>query len=111
MRRRVDDVNDHSSRLLADNISISPETIKILEALNTRHKQLETAIVHRIQALENALRDFGPSSQHFLQGILKRKVLIFFSSSDRKVFFSGSVVAPWERSISSNRVPYYIKWD
>uniref|UniRef100_A0A672N4Q3 Dystrophin-related protein 2-like n=1 Tax=Sinocyclocheilus grahami TaxID=75366 RepID=A0A672N4Q3_SINGR len=41
----------------------------------------------RLKQLQDAHRDFGPGSQHFL---------------------SSSVQIPWERAISPNKVPYYI---
>ncbi|KRZ62067.1 Dystrophin [Trichinella nativa] len=87
IRLLLDDVNDHSSRLLADNVRLSPVMIHSLESLNLRYKELELTIGDRIVILQNALRQFGPSSQHFLE---------------------GSVVLPWERAVSTNRIPYYI---
>lgn len=56
VRSRVDDVNDKSSRLLADNIQLSPASAKILEALNTRYKQVEAALNARLTGLHNALK-------------------------------------------------------
>ncbi|KRY85779.1 Dystrophin [Trichinella pseudospiralis] len=91
IRLLLDDVNDHSSRLLADNVRLSPAMIHSLESLNLRYKELELTIGDRIVILQNALRQFGPSSQHFLEGGA-----------------AGSVVLPWERAVSTNRIPYYI---
>lgn len=68
LRAKVDEVNDQSSRLLADNVQLSQSATAILESLNNRYKQLENLINQRLHALQNALRDFGPSSQHFLAG-------------------------------------------
>uniref|UniRef100_A0A183J0L3 WW domain-containing protein n=1 Tax=Soboliphyme baturini TaxID=241478 RepID=A0A183J0L3_9BILA len=87
IRLRVDDVNDHSSRLLADNVCLSPSMIKTLENLNLKYKQLEAAVCHRVAMLQDALHDFGPSSQHFLE---------------------SSVSLPWVRMVSPARVPYYV---
>ncbi|KHJ44935.1 zinc finger, ZZ type [Trichuris suis] len=87
VRLLLDDVNDHSSRLLADNVRLSSKMIRSLESLNLRYKELEGAITNRVALIQYALRNYGPSSQHFLQ---------------------GSVSLPWERAVSSNRVPYYI---
>ncbi|KRZ83108.1 Dystrophin [Trichinella sp. T8] len=67
IRLLLDDVNDHSSRLLADNVRLSPVMIHSLESLNLRYKELELTIGDRIVILQNALRQFGPSSQHFLE--------------------------------------------
>jgi dystrophin len=83
----VDDVNDQCARLLADNVQLSVAATRQLDALNQRYKALETAGAQRVHALENALNDFGPSSQHFLM---------------------ASCAHPWERAISANRAPYYI---
>uniref|UniRef100_A0A915HIP2 Dystrophin n=1 Tax=Romanomermis culicivorax TaxID=13658 RepID=A0A915HIP2_ROMCU len=67
LRRAVDDVNDGSAQLLANDIHVSPELTKLAESLNIRFKQLESTVEQRLSALESALRDFGPSSQHFLE--------------------------------------------
>uniref|UniRef100_A0A8C1TAW5 Dystrophin related protein 2 n=1 Tax=Cyprinus carpio TaxID=7962 RepID=A0A8C1TAW5_CYPCA len=48
---------------------------------------LKGSIEERLKQLQDAHRDFGPGSQHFL---------------------SSSVQIPWERAISPNKVPYYI---
>uniref|UniRef100_A0A8C9EJT2 Dystrophin related protein 2 n=1 Tax=Pavo cristatus TaxID=9049 RepID=A0A8C9EJT2_PAVCR len=48
---------------------------------------LQASINERLKQLQDAHRDFGPGSQHFL---------------------SSSVQVPWERAISPNKVPYYI---
>lgn len=54
-----------------------------------RMNKLKAAVHIRATALENAMSDFGPSSQHFLM---------------------NSVHAPWQRAVSSTgHLPYYIK--
>ena len=50
---------------------------------------MKTCQMDRLQQLEDALRDFGPNSQNLL---------------------SSSVHKPWEREITKNQVPYYIKF-
>ena len=50
---------------------------------------MKTCQKDRLQQLEDALRDFGPNSQNLL---------------------STSVQKPWEREITRNQVPYYIKF-
>ena len=56
-----------------------------------RYAKLKVDIRIRIAALEHALADFGPCSQHFLM---------------------SSVRPPWQRSISAvSHLPYYIKLD
>lgn len=54
-----------------------------------RMAKLKSDLRIRVAALEHAMADFGPSSQHFLM---------------------NSVQAPWQRAVSStNHLPYYIK--
>lgn len=51
--------------------------------------KLKSDLHIRSAALERAMTDFGPSSQHFLR---------------------DSVQPPWQRAVSaSNHLPYYIK--
>jgi hypothetical protein len=88
VRACVDDLNDWSSRLLADNVDLSEDAQATLEAVNSRYKRLDQAITQRLAALDHAVKDFGPSSQHFLM---------------------ESVAHPWERAVSTTRVPYFIK--
>uniref|UniRef100_A0A8C3N4D4 Uncharacterized protein n=1 Tax=Geospiza parvula TaxID=87175 RepID=A0A8C3N4D4_GEOPR len=47
----------------------------------------KVSVEDRLKQLQEAHRDFGPASQHFL---------------------STSVQFPWQRSVSHNKVPYYI---
>ena len=55
-----------------------------------RFHSLKTNLRVRSAALRNALTDFGPSSEHFL---------------------NQSVELPWQRAISkTNQLPYYIEW-
>ncbi len=84
----LDDVNDWSNRLLADNVVLTDRLHSKIESLNNRYVKLDTAIRHRLEATERAVADFGPGSQHFLM---------------------SSVVEPWERAVAVNRLPYYIK--
>ncbi|XP_036436890.1 LOW QUALITY PROTEIN: dystrophin-related protein 2-like [Colossoma macropomum] len=58
-----------------------------LHNLNTDWTLLQECIEDRLRELQEALTDFGPTTQHFL---------------------SGSVQSPWERAVSASRVPYYI---
>ncbi|KAK6013235.1 zinc finger, ZZ type [Ostertagia ostertagi] len=58
------------------------------EKLKEKFMALKTALRVRTAALRNALADFGPSSEHFL---------------------NQSVSLPWQRAISkTNQLPYYI---
>ncbi|XP_077342532.1 utrophin isoform X4 [Lithobates pipiens] len=84
---KVNTVNDVASRLSALDIQPSAKTARQLDDLNIRWKLLQAAVEERLKHLHEAHQDFGPSSQHFL---------------------STSVQLPWQRSVSLNKVPYYI---
>uniref|UniRef100_A0A8C2QKW4 Dystrophin n=1 Tax=Cricetulus griseus TaxID=10029 RepID=A0A8C2QKW4_CRIGR len=88
LKENVNQVNDLARQLTTLGIQLSPYTLSTLEDLNTRWKLLQVAVEDRVRQLHEAHRDFGPASQHFL---------------------STSVQGPWERAISPNKVPYYIK--
>ncbi|XP_040178678.1 dystrophin-related protein 2 [Rana temporaria] len=79
--------NDLAHQLAVCDVHLSVENARELEQMNNRWKQLQTSVAERLRQLQDAHRDFGPESQHFL---------------------SSSVQVPWERAISPNKVPYYI---
>ncbi|XP_069800114.1 dystrophin-related protein 2 [Dendropsophus ebraccatus] len=79
--------NDLAHQLALCDVHLSVENARELEQINNRWKQLQTSVTERLRQLQDAHRDFGPESQHFL---------------------SSSVQVPWERAISPNKVPYYI---
>nr|XP_008171885.2 dystrophin-related protein 2 isoform X1 [Chrysemys picta bellii]XP_042717485.1 dystrophin-related protein 2 isoform X1 [Chrysemys picta bellii] len=87
MKDGVKLVNDLAHQLAISDVHLSMENSRALEQINTRWKQLQTSVNERLKQLQDAHRDFGPGSQHFL---------------------STSVQVPWERAISPNKVPYYI---
>ncbi|KAM9600865.1 dystrophin-related protein 2 isoform 2-T2 [Morphnus guianensis] len=87
MKDGVKVVNDLAHQLAISDVHLSLENSRTLEQINTRWKQLQASINERLKQLQDAHRDFGPGSQHFL---------------------SSSVQVPWERAISPNKVPYYI---
>ncbi|XP_016100101.1 dystrophin-related protein 2-like [Sinocyclocheilus grahami] len=58
-----------------------------IDSLQDHIDATKGSIEERLKQLQDAHRDFGPGSQHFL---------------------SSSVQIPWERAISPNKVPYYI---
>ncbi|KAJ7412587.1 Dystrophin-related protein 2 [Willisornis vidua] len=87
MKDGVKVVNDLAHQLAISDVHLCMENSRSLEQINTRWKQLQAAINERLKQLQDAHRDFGPGSQHFL---------------------SSSVQVPWERAISPNKVPYYI---
>ncbi|KAI4880159.1 hypothetical protein NFI96_031185, partial [Prochilodus magdalenae] len=80
-------INDLAHQLAISDVHLSMENARALEHLNSRWKLLQGSIEERMKQLQDAHRDFGPGSQHFL---------------------SSSVQIPWERAISPNKVPYYI---
>lgn len=84
---KVKTVNDLSSQLSPLDLHPSIKMSRQLDDLNMRWKLLQVSVDDRLKQLQEAHRDFGPSSQHFL---------------------STSVQLPWQRSISHNKVPYYI---
>uniref|UniRef100_A0A0N5ALC9 Nesprin-1 n=1 Tax=Syphacia muris TaxID=451379 RepID=A0A0N5ALC9_9BILA len=87
-RIHVDDANDCCGQLLAANIDLDTGTTDLLKSVNDRFAKLKVDIRVRTAALEHALADFGPCSQHFLM---------------------SSVKPPWQRAISAvNHLPYYI---
>jgi hypothetical protein len=88
MTVHVDDVNDAAGRLQAEQIALNQETTGLVDAVNHRFARLRAALRVRLAAMQQALSDFGPSSQHFL---------------------ISSVQPPWQRAISANRLPYYIE--
>ncbi|XP_053446857.1 utrophin isoform X2 [Nycticebus coucang] len=84
---KVKTVNDLSSQLSPLDLHPSVKMSRQLDDLNMRWKLLQVSVDDRLKQLQEAHRDFGPSSQHFL---------------------STSVQLPWQRSTSHNKVPYYI---
>ncbi|KAK2838835.1 hypothetical protein Q7C36_013649 [Tachysurus vachellii] len=80
-------INELAHQLAISDVHLSMENAHALEQLNSRWKLLQGSIEERMKQLQDAHRDFGPGSQHFL---------------------SSSVQIPWERAISPNKVPYYI---
>ncbi|XP_043913050.1 dystrophin-related protein 2 isoform X2 [Protopterus annectens] len=87
LKEGLKQVNDLAHQLAISDVHLSTENARSLEQLNTRWKQLQGTLEERLKQLQDAHRDFGPGSQHFL---------------------STSVQVPWERAISPNKVPYYI---
>uniref|UniRef100_A0A8C8VJ87 Utrophin n=1 Tax=Pelusios castaneus TaxID=367368 RepID=A0A8C8VJ87_9SAUR len=84
---KVQTVNDLSSQLSPLDLHPSLKMSHQLDDLNMRWKLLQVSVEDRLKLLQEAHQDFGPASQHFL---------------------STSVQHPWQRSVSHNKVPYYI---
>uniref|UniRef100_A0A3B3XGI2 Utrophin n=1 Tax=Poecilia mexicana TaxID=48701 RepID=A0A3B3XGI2_9TELE len=89
LRQDVRVVNELAAELTPLDIQLSSTASRQLDQLNMRWKSLQVAVEDRLKLLQEAHRDFGPSSQHFL---------------------STSVQLPWQRAVSQNKVPYYIKY-
>ncbi|XP_073730912.1 utrophin isoform X3 [Misgurnus anguillicaudatus] len=87
LKQDVRAVNDLAGQLAPLDVQLSSTTNRQLDNLNMRWKLLQAAVEDRLKLLQEAHRDFGPSSQHFL---------------------STSVQTPWQRAVSQNKVPYYI---
>uniref|UniRef100_A0A8B9HDG7 Utrophin n=1 Tax=Astyanax mexicanus TaxID=7994 RepID=A0A8B9HDG7_ASTMX len=87
LKQEVTAVNSLASELAPLDVQLSSTSSRQLDNLNTRWNALQAAIEERLKLLQEAHRDFGPSSQHFL---------------------STSVQLPWQRAVSQNKVPYYI---
>ncbi|CAI4222409.1 unnamed protein product [Auanema sp. JU1783] len=88
LRIHIDDANDACGKILAADLQLDQHPRNQLDAVNQRFVAIRTNMRVRMAALRNALTDFGPSSEHFL---------------------NQSVAAPWQRAISkTNQLPYYI---
>uniref|UniRef100_A0A8C2TES0 Dystrophin related protein 2 n=1 Tax=Coturnix japonica TaxID=93934 RepID=A0A8C2TES0_COTJA len=66
MKDGVKVVNDLAHQLAISDVHLSMENSRTLEQINTRWKQLQASINERLKQLQDAHRDFGPGSQHFL---------------------------------------------
>ncbi|KAL7979471.1 hypothetical protein Chor_004629 [Crotalus horridus] len=66
MKDGVKLVNDLAHQLAISDVHLSMENSRALEQINTRWKQLQVSINDRLKHLQDAHRDFGPGSQHFL---------------------------------------------
>uniref|UniRef100_A0A4W3HNI6 Utrophin n=1 Tax=Callorhinchus milii TaxID=7868 RepID=A0A4W3HNI6_CALMI len=64
LKQEVKIVNDLASQLSPLDVPLSPKTSHQLDDLNMRWKLIQVS--DRIKQLQEAHRDFGPSSQHFL---------------------------------------------
>ncbi|XP_072851849.2 utrophin isoform X2 [Pogona vitticeps] len=84
---KVKAVNDLSSQLSPLDLHPSLKISRQLDDLNMRWKLLQISVEDRLKLLQEAHWDCGPASQNFL---------------------STSVQLPWQRSVSHNKVPYYI---
>ncbi|XP_052240299.1 dystrophin-like isoform X2 [Dreissena polymorpha] len=84
---QVDNVNDHVNDFESANVILTHVIVHKLEDYKTRWKEIQLSAEDRLKNLHDALRTFGPNSQHFL---------------------SASVELPWERSVAGNKVPYYV---
>ncbi|ELV13875.1 Utrophin [Tupaia chinensis] len=68
---KVKTVNDLSSQLSPLDLHPSLKMSRQLDDLNMRWKLLQVSVDDRLKQLQEAHRDFGPSSQHFLSNLFK----------------------------------------
>uniref|UniRef100_A0A4W5P6K1 Utrophin n=1 Tax=Hucho hucho TaxID=62062 RepID=A0A4W5P6K1_9TELE len=66
LRQDVCEVNELSGELAPLDVQLSSISSRQLDNLNMRWKLLQVAVEERLKLLQEAHRDFGPSSQHFL---------------------------------------------
>ncbi|XP_072178254.1 dystrophin-like [Diadema setosum] len=83
----LEKVTQMAGHFPAQQVSLSTVNQGRLDDIVRRWKTLQMAIDERARQLNEALRDFGPQSQHFLR---------------------ASVQHPWERAVAGNKVPYFI---
>ncbi|KAG7257970.1 hypothetical protein CRUP_007160, partial [Coryphaenoides rupestris] len=64
----IDALQDHidATKLAISDVHLSMDNARTLEHLNNRWKLLQGSIEERLKQLQDAHRDFGPGSQHFL---------------------------------------------
>uniref|UniRef100_A0A673MX01 Utrophin-like n=1 Tax=Sinocyclocheilus rhinocerous TaxID=307959 RepID=A0A673MX01_9TELE len=72
LKQDVRAVNDLAGQLTPLDVQLSSTTNRQLDNLNMRWKLLQAAVEDRLKLLQEAHRDFGPSSQHFLSSESKR---------------------------------------
>ncbi|XP_071957062.1 dystrophin-like isoform X2 [Antedon mediterranea] len=87
IQKNVDHMNRVSQQFSPLGVTLSMSNSSRMDDLITRWKHLQITVDDRIKQLQEAYRDLGPTSQHFLK---------------------VSVEPPWERATSSNKVPYFI---
>ncbi|XP_016380409.1 utrophin-like [Sinocyclocheilus rhinocerous] len=75
LKQDVRAVNDLAGQLTPLDVQLSSTTNRQLDNLNMRWKLLQAAVEDRLKLLQEAHRDFGPSSQHFLSIILSISVV------------------------------------
>ncbi|KAG2468093.1 UTRO protein, partial [Polypterus senegalus] len=66
IQHEIKTVNDLASQLAPLDVQVPLNSSQKLDNLNMRWKYLQVAVEDRLKQLQEAHRDFGPSSQHFL---------------------------------------------
>ncbi|XP_078260821.1 utrophin-like isoform X4 [Rhinoraja longicauda] len=88
LQTAMDDLEAHVATAESARNDWQPVGDLLIDSLQDHIDKTTGAVEDRINQLQEAYRDFGPSSQHFL---------------------STSVQLPWQRGVShNNKVPYYI---
>uniref|UniRef100_UPI00358F8806 dystrophin-like isoform X3 n=1 Tax=Myxine glutinosa TaxID=7769 RepID=UPI00358F8806 len=80
-------LNEAAEKLHQLEVQLSPANLHRLEDLNIRWKRLQVCIDNRLKQLLDGHQESGPLSHSIL---------------------SASVQTPWERAVSTTKVPYYI---
>lgn len=86
--RDVIHVNEIAARLTGRNVPLSHGNLKSLEEVTTRARLLRISIDERSRELDQIQQDHGRQQQHFL---------------------TEAVDEPWERAVTNNKLPCYIK--
>uniref|UniRef100_A0A673MU61 Utrophin-like n=1 Tax=Sinocyclocheilus rhinocerous TaxID=307959 RepID=A0A673MU61_9TELE len=80
LKQDVRAVNDLAGQLTPLDVQLSSTTNRQLDNLNMRWKLLQAAVEDRLKLLQEAHRDFGPSSQHFLSSEVILSISVVFCS-------------------------------
>lgn len=81
-------VNELAARLTGRNVPLSHSNLKSLEEITTRVRLLQLSVDERARDLERIVQEHGSEQQDFL---------------------TKAVEEPWERAVTSNKLPCYIK--
>lgn len=112
---KLEEINTVAARIQRTPGGLSEEVVRSVAHLNKQKQSYSNQADERLAQLEVALEDVGSSNkQHFLASTyrkLRHGSLVRFTLSSLELHFVllASVDEPWERRVSTNKVPYYIK--
>jgi len=92
-QRAVNEINEQAAMLASSNVLLSPANVSRVDDLNLRLKNLQ-------QSVEEKERELAASSG----GQSLPSVIALLNPSS-----NASVEPPWERALTTAKVPYYIK--